>query len=272
MEVRRPLLIAFSCLVLGVLLHTLVTRVPAAAAADARTLDGFVGLWPLPVAAQAYRVVGLFDPAPYAALLLGIVGAAWWMGRLRVGLLAAGAMLCASATSQILKHFLITPHDSTVYLGVHTWPSGHTTGAMSFALALVLIAPPNRRWLAATLGGLLTVATCYGILINAWHFPSDVLGGLLVSTFWASLAVLPLRSWERVSVRAPILAGGVLGVAALVIVLSRPEAAATYAVDNTTFVAGALAIAFAVLALSGSVLAPTGAPPRRPLGSPRARG
>ena len=66
---------------------------------------------------------------------------------------------------------------------------------MSFALALVLIAPPNRRWLAATVGGLLTVATSYGILINGWHFPSDVLGGLLVSTFWASLAVLPLRSW-----------------------------------------------------------------------------
>ena len=59
---------------------------------------------------------------------------------------------------------------------------------------------------------------------------------------------------------------------ALVAVLSRPEAAATYAVANTTFVVGALAIAAAALVLSGSVPAPTGARRRPPRHSPRARG
>ena len=269
---RRPLFIALSCVALGALLHTLVTTVPAIQAADERTLEGFMGLWPFAWVSESHQVVSLFNPVPYAVLVLGIVAGAALMGRTRIGLLAAGAMLCASATSQLLKHFLTTDHNSAQWLGQHTWPSGHTTGAMSFALALVLISPSNRRWLAATVGGLLTVATAYGILINGWHFPSDVLGGLLVSTFWASLAVLPLRSWERVSLRAPVLAGGVLALAGLLAFLTRPEAAATYAVDNTTFVFGALAIAFAVLVLSGSVLAPTAAPPRRPLGSPRARG
>jgi membrane-associated phospholipid phosphatase len=270
--VRRPLTIALSCVVLGVVLHTLVTRVPAVGHADVTTLYGFMGLWPFSWVSESHRVVGLFDPAPYAALIVGIVVAAALMGRLRIGLLAVGAMLCASATSEILKHVLATPHETTPWLGTHTWPSGHTTGAMSFALALVLIAPPRWRWLAATVGGVLTVATAYGILINAWHFPSDVLGGLLVSTFWASLAVLPLRSREPVSWRAPALAGVLLAGAGAVAVLSRPEAAATYATDNTTFVVGALAIAFAVLALSGSVLAPTAAPRRPQLGSRHARG
>jgi len=231
-----------------------------------------MGLWPFSWVGESRRVVALFDPAPYAALIAGIDFAAALLRRLKIGLLAVGAMLCASGTSQILKHLLATPHESAPWLGTHTWPSGHTTGAMSFALALVLIAPPRLRWLAATVGGLLTVVTAYGILINAWHFPSDVLGGLLVSTFWASVAVLPLRSWEPVSWRAPVLAGSVLGVGALVAFLSRPEAAATYAVDNTTFVAGALAIAFAVLALSGTVLAPTAAPRRPRLDSRHARG
>jgi membrane-associated phospholipid phosphatase len=270
--VRRPLFIALLCAVLGALLHTLVTQVPAVADADARTLQGFLGLWSLPLVDESYKLVGLFDPFNYALLLLGIVGAASLMGRLRIGLLAAGAMICASASSQILKALLATPHDAVYGLDTHTWPSGHTTGAMSFALALVLISPSKWRWLAATVGGLLTVAVAYGILINRWHYPSDVLAGLLMSTFWASLAVLPLRSHERVSLRAPVLAGAVLALGALTAVITRPEAAATYAVDNTTFVAGALAIAFAVLALSGSVLAPTAAPPHRRLGSPRARG
>jgi len=269
---RRPLLIALSCAALGALLHTLVAEVPAVQNADVRVLAGFMGLWPLPFVGESHRIVGLFNPAPYAALILGIVAASALMGRLKVGLLAVGAMLCASASSQVLKHVLVTPHQSVPWLGEHTWPSGHTTGAMSFALALVLIAPPAWRWLAGTVGGLLTVGVVYGIMINGWHFPSDVLGGLLMSTFWASLAVLPLRASEPVSWRAPALVGTVLAAGVFLVVITRPEAAATYAEANTTFVVGALAIAFAVLVLSGSVLAPTGAQPRRRLDSRHARG
>ena len=56
-----------------------------------------MGLGPLPLAEHAHRLVALFDPAPYAVLVLGIVAAAALMGRLRIGLLAAGAMLGAAA-------------------------------------------------------------------------------------------------------------------------------------------------------------------------------
>jgi membrane-associated phospholipid phosphatase len=268
--VRRPLLIALA----GAVVYLLATRVPAVERADLRTLDGFIGLSALPLAEHTHRLVTLFDPAPFAVLVLGIVAAAYLMGRLPIGLLAGGAMIGAAVTSQVLKVVLATQRDYLpgYWMGPEAWPSGHTTAVMSFALALVLIAPPNRRWLAAAVGGVLTVVTVFGILINAWHYPSDVIGGLLNATFWASLAVIPLRSREPGSWRAPAIAGAVLAFGALVAVLSRPEAAATYASDNTTFVVGALAIAAATLVLSGSVLAPTGARPRPPAHSPPARG
>jgi hypothetical protein len=55
-------------------------------------------------------------------------------------------------------------------------------------------------------------------------------------------------------------------------VATRPAAALGYAVANTTFVAGALAIAAGALVLSGSVLAPTAARAASPGRSPHARG
>lgn len=258
----------------GVVVYLLATRVGAVEQADLRTLAGFMGLGSLPVAEHLHRLVGLFDPAPFAVLTFGVVAAAALMGRVRIGLLAAGAMVGAAVTSQILKVLLAVQRDSPpgIAFGPEAWPSGHATAVMSFALALVLIAPPHRRWPAAAAGAVLTVATTFAILISAWHYPSDVIGGLLVATFWASLAVIPLRSRERVSWRAPVIGGAVLAFGALVAALSRPEAAASYAVDNTTFVVGALAIAAAALALSGSVLVPTAARTRPPGRSPHARG
>jgi membrane-associated phospholipid phosphatase len=267
---RRPLLIAVAAAVV----YVLATRVDALRAADLHTLEGVMGLGPLPLADQAYRLVGLFDPAPFALLAAGGVAASYLAERLPIGLLAAGAMVAAAVTSQILKDLLAVQRDFPAghFMGPEAWPSGHSTGVMSFALALVLIAPPSRRWLAAAAGGVLAVATVYGLLINGWHYPSDVIGGFLVATFWASLAVIPLRSRERVSWRAPVVAASVLAGAAVLVVASRPGAAASYALENTTFVVGALAIAFAALALSGSVLAPTGARAPSPGRSPHARG
>jgi membrane-associated phospholipid phosphatase len=264
---RRPLLIGLA----GLVVYLLTTYVGVFRTADVHTLQGFMGLGPLPLAEHAHRLVALFNPAPYAALVLFVIAAASLMGRLRIGLLAAAAMVCASAGAQVLKVLLAVQRDAP-WLGPETWPSGHSTGVMSFALALVLIAPPARRWLAAAGGGVLTVATVYGILINGWHYPSDVIGGLLMATFWMSLAVIPLRSAEPISWRAPVAGGAVLAFGGLLAVLSRPGAAATYVVEHTTFVLGALTIACAALVLSGSVLAPTAARPGPPGRSPRGSG
>jgi membrane-associated phospholipid phosphatase len=46
------------------------------------------------------------------------------------------------------------------------------------------------------LGALLVAAVGCALLILAWHMPSDVLGGYLLATLWAALAVAALRAGE----------------------------------------------------------------------------
>jgi hypothetical protein len=181
-------------------------------------------------------------------------------------------MLAANVTTQVLKPLLAIQREFPFghYMGPEAYPSGHTTAVMSFALALVIIAPPRLRALAATLGGVLTVLTTFSIMMLGWHYPSDIVGGLLVATFWACLAVIPLRAEVRApSLRASARAGALLAAGAAVLGLTRPQAAVDYALANTTWLLGAVAIAAAALVLSGSVPAPTGARPRPQRDLPR---
>src|SRR4051794_5350711 len=45
-----------------------------------------------------------FDPGWYALIFVAVVGAALWKGRIRDAVAAAGLMLGAAATTQVLKH------------------------------------------------------------------------------------------------------------------------------------------------------------------------
>ncbi len=181
-------------------------------------------------------------------------------------------MLGAGVTTQVLKPLLAFQRDYPPdhFMGPVAYPSGHTTAVMSLALALIIVSPPRLRPLAAAAGGLLTVATVFGILVLGGHYPSDIVGGLLVATTWACVATAALRLELAPSLSGAALGAFVLAAAGIFVVALRPADAFAYAAANTTFVFGALAIAAGALVLSGSVPAPTGAL-RRPR-SPRARG
>jgi membrane-associated phospholipid phosphatase len=250
--------------VLDAAVYLLATRVPALREADRQTLEGFLGLWSLPGTGYAGTFTELFNPLSYALLVLGVAAGGLLGGRPRAGLVAAGAMVAASATSQLLKALLASPRPLLGLMDPSSWPSGHATNAMIFAFALGMIAPPRWRPLVGAFGGLLTVATVYSLLLLGSHYPSDVLGGLLVATAWGSLALIPLRGELRL--RAPVPAAAVFAGALVFVVALAPGRAASYAVDHTTFVAGALALAAAALVLSGSVRAPTAARSRPPRG------
>ena len=193
-------------------------------------------------------------------------------GRARAGVVAFVAMFGAAVTTQILKPLLATQREFPLghFMGAEAYPSGHTTAVMSLALALVIVSPVRWRPLAAAAGGLLTVGTVYSILILGSHYPSDVIGGFLVATGWACVAATALAPEARPSLRAvavgPALGGAVLAALGVIAVSLRPEQAFAYALANTTFIVGALAIAAGALVLSGSVPVPTAArrrPPRR---------
>jgi membrane-associated phospholipid phosphatase len=271
---RRPVLSTAACALLAAAVYAAAVHVPVVAEADMRTLEGFMGLWALPGAHYSVDLVQLFNPLPFAILASALVIWALFAGRKRAAAVALLTILGAGVTTQLLKPLLATQREYPTWhwMGPDAYPSGHTTAAMSLALALVIVSSPRWRPLAAAAGGLLTVGMVFSLLVLGSHYPSDVAGGILVATGWACLSTAALRLELRPTVGGPALAAAIVAGAAVLAVLSRPGEAFAYAAANTTFVAGALLLFGAALVLSGSVPAPTGVrrPPRP--GSPRARG
>jgi membrane-associated phospholipid phosphatase len=271
---RRPVVCAAVCALLAAVVYVAAVHVPAVAKADLRTLEGFMGLWALPGAHFSLDLVSLFGPVPFAILSGSLVLWAILAGRPRAAAVALLTIVGAGVTTQLLKPLLATQREYPVWhwMGPEAYPSGHTTAAMSFALALVIVSSPRWRPLAAAAGGVLTVAMVFSLLVLGSHYPSDVAGGLLVATGWACLSTAALRLELRTTSRGPALAAAIVAAAGALAVLPRPGEALAYAAANTTFVVGALLLAGAALVLSGSVPAPTGVRRGPRPDSPRARG
>ncbi|MEA2321086.1 MAG: hypothetical protein QOD81_936, partial [Solirubrobacteraceae bacterium] len=148
-------------------------------------------------------------------------------------------------------------------VGDAAWPSGHATAAMTLALCAVLVAPPAMRAVTALAGGAFAAAVGYSVIVLAWHYPSDVLGGFLVAGAWAALAVAVLRVVEKrpaaeptAAVSPALVGAGVAAAAAalMLALLALPrETVAFYASERPTLIAGALVIAALAGALSAGL-------------------
>jgi membrane-associated phospholipid phosphatase len=271
---RTALLAALACLGgLGVTL-VLAYLAPPFGGRDAATLQGFVDLNRPHVAPLADRVAHFADPGPYGLIGLALVILALARGRARVALAIVVILAGSVITTETLKPLLAHPRPQE-WLGegqilAASWPSGHSTAAMSVALCAVLAVPARWRPAAATAGGLFALAVSYSLLVLGWHFPSDVIGGFLVSALWTSLAVAGVV-WideRRPPVRRPaptrrsplaagapaVLIGGALAGATL-IAADRPHRIAAYAQDHPVFILGAAAIAAVVVLLTAAASA-----------------
>jgi membrane-associated phospholipid phosphatase len=175
---------------------------PLASSDDAKILAGFRALAFSPrIDTVANWIAEAATPLPYVLLGAAFVCVALARRRPRLALAVPVAMAAASGTTELLKQAgrvrlaaALGPYDQ---ISVPSWPSGHATAAMMVALSAVLVSPPLLRPLAALLGSALAVAVSYSILILTLHYPSDVLGGFLVSGTWMSLTLAALWSSER---------------------------------------------------------------------------
>src|SRR6185503_11420074 len=72
-------------------------------------------------------------------------------------------------------------------LGPNSLPSGHTTVALSIALAAVIVVPS--AWRPTIAMGVCAVATLVGVatVLGRWHRPSDVVAATFVCVVWAAL-------------------------------------------------------------------------------------
>jgi membrane-associated phospholipid phosphatase len=260
-----PLLVALTSLLAMALTGVLALASPGAHERDAAMLHGFVALDRPRVHDAIFLLAHLADPVPYLAVGAALIGWALLRGlRWRAGSVAA-LLVLTGASTQALKHLLAHARFEA-WLGVQqigpaSWPSGHSTAAMTLALCAVLVAPAALRPVVAVLGGAFAAAVGYAVLVLAWHFPSDVLAGFLMAGTWTALAVAALRVVEPLRELRPGEPGLGLGLgvavgaalAAAVVAVAPRGAVALYASERPTLVLGALVIAVLAGALSAGL-------------------
>ncbi|MFL5839644.1 MAG: phosphatase PAP2 family protein [Thermoleophilaceae bacterium] len=243
--------------------------------ADGWAVEGFLNLQRPWLDTVAHDVAHLADPLPFALFTVVLASIALYRGRPRHALAAIVLLVGASAVGQTLKvllqHERMHPFLGHTQLDAISFPSGHATASMSLAFAAVLVAPAAWRALVAIAGAVFAVAVSESIMLLAWHFPSDVVGGLLVATASAFMVIAALRAadarWPertgREAARRAIsnhdlarTAGVVAGliVAALVgVAIAAGDRTLTYAGRHTTAVAAAVAVAAMAAALPAAI-------------------
>ena len=130
-------------------------------------------------------------------LLIGIVLFCFKKTR-KTGACLFGSVCFGSSITLILKHLVSRPRPFAVTLGYYEWwqfigapaesgcsfPSGHTTVVMAAATALFLSLNKKGSWLFFLYVILIGISRCYLMV----HYPSDILGGIVVGAIGAVIA------------------------------------------------------------------------------------
>ena len=271
---RSPIVGWFALLTAACALGTVIAFLIAIRTAEGQRLDdaarGRLSPFDEPRAYSATE--SLLDTISVSSLALfglAIMAIALIRGRPRLAVGAGIVVLGANITTQFLKSILDRP-DLVNGLGPSpgAFPSGHTTVAMSLAMALVLVAPPALRWLAAVAGCGYAAVVGMSVLALDWHRPSEVIAAYLVCVGWAAavtavlVAVSGLRELgaggTSVATRAGAVAAVVVGVVFVVVVgiaLQRRLDVIDFVGDSTSFAAAAVACAAACALLGGVMTA-----------------
>ena len=137
---------------------------------------------------RLHEGLGWVSIGSVALSLLACVALALVRRRFDLALGAVVLIAGANVTTQLLKVDLFTRPD--LGLGPNSLPSGHTTVALSIALAAVIVVPP--AWRPTIAIGVSAVATLVGVatVLGRWHRPSDVIAATFVCVVWAALGLL----------------------------------------------------------------------------------
>ncbi len=118
----------------------------------------------------------------------------------KIGVMCAVALLLMAFSSSLIKNLVARPRPYThlpeLVLLIppeksFSFPSGHTAASFAFAFSVWL---NNRRWGWAALVGAMLIA--FSRLYLSVHYPTDVLGGILLGALCALAARWFWGSWE----------------------------------------------------------------------------
>jgi len=166
-----------------------------------------------PVKAAGARALRTIDVGSVALAVLFLVALAVVRRRVERAAAAVAIVACSVGSAELLKHGLAhVPHGLSAGRAA-TFPSGHTSVAVSLGLALVLAAPPVLRPTAAVLGAAYAAGIGLSLVVLGRHYPSDVVGSFFLCGFWACVVAAALRDAPP---RPSVSPGGLLGAAVAV--------------------------------------------------------
>jgi hypothetical protein len=211
-----------------------------------------------PVKAVGERALRTIDIGSIGVALLGVVAAALVRRRLVRAAASVAVVVLSVGTAEALKHGLPhVPHGVPVGRG-WSFPSGHSSIAVSLGLALVVAVPSVLRPSAAVFGAAYAAGIGLSLVVLGWHYPSDVIGSFFICGFWACVILALLsgnesrRSLHFVGlVLACVVVAGALLVAA--VIASRHPGAVAEARSSRSVVGLAALLGSLSLALFGAL-------------------
>jgi len=197
-SVKAPVAAWFACACGLVLLAVAIYKVGLVERLDADLLQRLVVRRDSGTFTVADAFAHMADPLPLIVMLTAVCGLAASLGRRREAVAAVVVVAGANLTTQVLKVLLAHPRYQP-FLGEHqpwstAFPSGHATAAASIAVALLLVAPVRLREIAGLLGMAFVAVVSGSVVALEWHYPSDVVGGILIAAGWGFAALAGLRA------------------------------------------------------------------------------
>jgi membrane-associated phospholipid phosphatase len=148
----------------------------------------------------AAGVASLGDPLALLAMLALACAIAIVGRRPRCALAALAVVAGTNLSAQLLKLLLAHPRFQAALgadqIDAGSFPSGHATAAASIAIAFAFVVPRELRLPTAVAGACLVAVVGWSVLALRWHYPSDVLGGILFASGWGFATLAALRASE----------------------------------------------------------------------------
>jgi membrane-associated phospholipid phosphatase len=108
--------------------------------------------------------------------------------------------IAISYTGKIIIH-RARPHLWELFYQIgsdYSFPSGHAMSSMSFFLVLTILTWNTAwRWLVIFIGSLFVIGIAWTRLYLGVHYPSDIVGGWMISLAWVTTVVFAIKSFHR---------------------------------------------------------------------------
>ena len=275
---RRPLtllILALACALGALAVWLAAFAIPAGQRLDGSALAAFGVVAQSRLEPSIQRLADLANMLALMIIAASLAGVALLRRRWLMAALVPLILLAANVFTQLVKPGLAHPRIVELS-GIEgtfpaSWPSGHSTVAMSLALCAVLVAGPRLRPFVALLGAGYAIAVGYSLVALGWHLPSDVLGGFLVAATFTLLGTAALARLEpqpqaaaaaaprrrRTGVPSALVMPAVVAVTAVVLgalaLLAHNTSAANYVSGSFAAVLAAISIAALGVALTASL-------------------